>query len=400
MQIRQNLTKLDKYLFYFIVIDVFFAPYFPLLAIATSQFFVFGWFLLRGSKCCNPKEVKAYYFFLLFIVLSNMVSLFVIPPEQFDKIFIDNWKRGINIGTSVSYYFFFSYYFRNSNTKAWKWVFLLVVYMALWAMLYYADLGSFFHYKTIFNPRDSTMLSQGSRDISFRFNFIWTDPNNVGYAIVGLVTALIINRSTPNLLMVISIMLSVFVMLMTMSMGTLISGCIFIPVSLLFRLKNDKSLLNIISMIFFCMIAVYMVNYMSADIMESDSAKTSLARLEKKEETGDDRPKIWRTLLESKSVATHAIIGEGSNIFVEKQVYSPHSGHLMLIFSYGLIAYLLFMYIIFRKPHVQTISAYIPTLPFLFGFTSNIGIGEIKFVGVLAFVVASMRTRMPMKTKR
>lgn len=386
-----SLTKIDKFLFYFAVIDLFFAPYFPLIAIATCQFPIFIWFLLKGQKYCNYKEVRAYFFFLAFIVFSNLVSMFIIPQSLFGKLFIDNWKRGINIGVSVSFYFFFIYYLRHSSKNAWKWIFLLVVYMAMWAMIYYADIGSFFHYKAIFNPRDSTMLITDAPTVSFRYNFIWTDPNNVGYAIVGLTTTLIINKTTPNIFMVLSIILSLFVMLMTMSMGTLISGCIFMPIALLFRLKNARSAISIISMFMFLIIAIFMVQYMSEDIMDSESASTSLARLEKKEETGDDRPKIWKTLLESKNLPAHAILGEGSNIIVDDEVYSPHSGHLMLMFSYGIIAYILFMYIIFRKPRYQPLINYIPTLPFLFCFTSNIGIGEIKFVGVLAFVVAYMR---------
>ena len=137
----------------------------------------------------------------------------------------------------------------------------------------------------------------------------------------------------------------------------------------------------------------------SGAFLESKIGEVAVKRMESKSEQGDSRPKIWKELLESKNILFYSLIGEGNSLFVNGKIYSPHSGHFVFIFAYGLICYYLYMYLVFRKMKKQTWSDYLPILPFLVCFTVNIGIGELKFAVLMYMVIAYSRIRIYFQTK-
>jgi hypothetical protein len=186
-----KILKFEKYLFYFVVIDILFSPYMFFLATSYSQFLVLIWFLIKNKKEFVVKEYRFYCWILGFVLAGCFISLFTIPHDV-SYYFIDNIKRGLNLWMGISYYFFFYYIFKYIDIELRKWLIVVVVYVTLWGVLYYINMEDFFILKKIFNPHDATLSIKDA--IFFRFNFIWTDPNNVGYALVGIVSFLILDR--------------------------------------------------------------------------------------------------------------------------------------------------------------------------------------------------------------
>ena len=384
------ISKFEKYLFYFVIIDILFAPYMFFLATSFSQFFVLGWFFVKKKQNFIAKEVKFYYWILVFILIGCFISLFTIPNDT-GFYFIDNIKRGLNLWMGLSYYFFFYYIFKSTNIELRKWLIVIVIYITLWGILYYINIEYFFILKNIFSPFDSTMTVKDL--ILFRFNFIWTDPNNVGYALVGIISFLVIDKNVPNTVLMGILTVFMFCLLLIMSGGAIVSLVLVLPIAFLIRTTKTKNLFGIISLIILILATTYLITKYSGTILNSEVGETSMNRLESKATTEDGRKNIYLNLLASKNVLLYLFAGEGSNIFMKGKVYSPHSGHFMLIFSFGMICYLIYMYIVFRKTKKMPWADYLPIIPFLIGFTLNIGIGELKFAAILYTIVAFVRVR-------
>lgn len=396
----EKVRKFDLFFFYFVIIDILFFPYVSFIAITFSQLPIFLWFIFKDKSYFDKNEIKLYFIITSLIILSVLISIFFIPESLFDKYFIENLKVSTNIILGISYYFFFKYNFNQLGKSIDNIFILFLIYISLWGLLYFFNNPTFITLKKIFNPRDATLsLINIYENYFLRFNFIWTDPNNVGYALVGIVSFIILTVNSKNRYVFISIILLAFNLLIIMSAGSLIVAAIIIPISLLMRMQKIKSKKIVFISFLSTALAFSIIGYNLDKFYESDIGRISSSRLEEKTLQGDTRGEIWITLLNNKNILTHVIIGEGPTIFVDNLPYSPHNGHLMFIFSYGLICYLAYIVLFFKKYKMQTLYKYTYLLPFLICFTVNIGIGELKFAAIMYMIIAYSRTESKLKVK-
>jgi hypothetical protein len=395
MQIRTY--KSEKYLLLFTLLDILIGPYTFFLATTYSQFIIFFWFLYKDKRYFQKKEVSFYYGILAFILLSVIISLVVLPSHMLAKYAIENLKRGLAIGMAISYYFFFYYMFKTYKIDLEKWLLTFVLFVTLWGILYYFNIGIFLTLKVLFNPFDATLSNLVNENFLYRFNYIWTDPNNVGYALVGVVAFLILSKNTRNIVLIICVLCLLFNLLIIMSAGSFISAVLIIPLAIFIRIKNSGTVKNFIMILLSLFVIFYFINEYSSLLTNSEVGQESISRLDEKNETGDKRPDIWKELLQSKNIILYTFAGEGVSLFVNGKHYSPHSGHFVFIFGFGLICYYFYMYLIFRKSKKQLWTDLIYILPFFLCFTINIGIGELKFAAMLYMLVAYSRIKKNIK---
>jgi hypothetical protein len=375
-----------------VLIDILFAPYVFFFATTYSQFIVFFWFLTKRKSFFKTKEVQFYFAILFFILLSVVMSIFRLPSEYVFEFSIENFKRGINIGMAISYYFFFYYMFMTLNVKFEKWLYFFTLFVTIWGIIYYVNLSQFLQLKVLFNPRDATLSNLYRDGFFLRYNFIWTDPNNVGYTLVAVATLLISSNRVTNIQLIIITLSLIFCMLIIMSAGSIISALLFIPFAVIIRLKKSKSFLRILTIFLSVVLLVLLIQKYSDYFLNSEIGKVAFDRIENKNETGDTRPEIWKELIESKNLLFYFFVGEGTVIFVNNKPFSPHSGHFVFIFGFGVVAYCLYMFVIFRKTKSQSWLSYVYLLPLFICFTLNIGIGELKFAAIMYLLVAFSRT--------
>lgn len=393
MHQKLHISKWEKYLFYFTIIDLFFLPYVPIIATTFSQLFVFFWFVFKNKSCFNRKLVIYYYFISIFVIISNIFSFISIPKYYFDEYYVENFKIGISLIMSLTYYFFFDYFFRRTIINLTNWLLFFILYVVIWGLLYFFNMNLFISLKKIFNPYDAftsdLFLNSGQ---FIRYNFIWTDPNNIGYALVGLTSYFILNKRINNILILICIISLLFILLIIMSGGSILTSLIIIPISLFYRFKTvnlfSKVLLSIT-----LFVAFFLVSNVYINLANSEIAENSINRLENKTETEEPRFKIWERLFEDKNIIFHSFVGEGSNIFVKNRPFSPHNGHLMFIFGYGCICWIFYLKLIFWKTKSQLFLDYIFIIPFLICFTINIGIGELKYSALMYLMVVLSRIK-------
>lgn len=389
-----TIPKFEKYLLIFTLVDILFAPYVFFLATTYSQFFVFLWFILKDKRVFRKTELKFYYYIMFFIALSVIISIFTIPNHFLGEYVFDNFKRGLNIVLGISYYFFFSYYFKTRDVKLEKWMFALLVYVTLWGVLYYINMGLFITIKRLFNPYDSvTNVFVLNTDFFNRYNFIWTDPNNIGYTIVGVVAFLIINKKTNSIFLIISLLALLFILFLTMSGGSVLTAFLIIPMSIMVRFRNSLNIWSRLILILSVVAAIYLTSKFSSQLTGSEIGETAILRLEDKTETEEPRLRIWNKLFEAKNILFYTFAGEGSNLFVNGKPFAPHNGHFMFIFGFGFICYYMYMYLLFRKSKTQRWIDLLYIFPFLLCFTLNVGIGELKFASIMYMLVAYSRTQ-------
>lgn len=388
-------SKYENFLLLFVLVDIFFAPYVFFIATTFSQLFVFIWFIKKNKSVFHQNELSFYYLIGVFVVVSVFVSLFTIPTLFAEEYLVENIKRGLAFYMAISYYFFFSYMVKRKKFAFEKWIYALVIYISLWGLLYFINMNTFLAIKPFFNRADpftnGAMVSDP--DYFNRFNFIWSDPNNIGYTIVGLAAFLIVHRRTSNVIVVTAVLATLFVVFITMSGGSIISAAVVLPLALFMRFKTSASIKSfLVILISIITISGITISY-SDQILGSEIGETTVARLEDKTETEEPRLEIWNRLFENKNVLYYLPAGEGIMIFLKGRPFSPHNGHFMLIFGFGVLCYLLYMYLFYRKSRAQQWSDFLFIFPFLLCFTLNIGIGELKYAAIFYILVAYSRNR-------
>lgn len=385
------ILRIELYLFYFSVLDILFLPYVFWIATTYSQIFVVFWFFSKKRVVFRKNEYKLFWVLIYIVLLSTAISFFTVPSKYYySEGLIENIKRGIQLIFSITYYFFFYYIFSTYKINIKKILFLFVLFIAIWGVIYYNNFELFVLLKSFFNSKDS-FLGMIDGSYIYRFSFIWSDPNNIGYSIVGVVIFLLCNCNLEFFKGWIIIFILFFILMLTMSSGSWLSLALFFPISFFLwivgyykRMSNISRLILLITLSFIIALLIYEF----IQFQKSEIGMMAMERIENN--SGDSRFIHWKNTLEDKIIPLYILFGEGYQTFVNGIPYSPHSGHLLLYFGYGFIGYLIFMYITFRKRKNIPVRNYLFVLPFLFCFTVNIGIGELKFTALLYMLIAKM----------
>ncbi len=371
----------EKYLLYFSLLDILFLPYFPLISITYGQVIIFFWFLSKPKKYFDKSEYRAWFIFVFFSFLGTLLSVFTTPTLFFSETIVENIKRFIQYSSNLSYYFFFVYMFSFSNIKInmKKILIYFLLFSTAFALVYILDFDLFIRWKSILNPKDSFIILNKELDEVIRYNFLWSDPNNVGAVLVAVVVYLYCNIKTNLLEKLISLILLVINLVAIMSSAAWL--CLAISFFFIFTLKIEKegvsSFIKPILFIGICVLIVILISPDFSVITGDDVVKSSIDRFESN--SSDSRFVIWERFMTEKPIIYYFLTGVGDVVFFNGRVASPHNGHLYLIYAFGLGGYLSFLYF-FRKRKFQSFLSYIYMFPIFVCFSINLGIKEQKFL--------------------
>jgi hypothetical protein len=395
MQISLTKSKFEIYLFYFSIIDLFFLPYVPFVATTFSQILMVWWFLATKNKKYNLNEFKAYGIFVFFVFIGIIASLIYLQIYNgFEDYIINNIKSAIQIILMLLYYFFFYHISLKYKIRIKNFLLIFLFYVFLWGILYYLNFYLFLDLKTIFNAYDNYLVYFQERENFYRFSFIWTDPNNITYIAVGVMIYLMTNLKIKFHYVILSFLIVCTINILAMSSGGWLSLLLFGLPALGFRFKKElsrrfMSRLTILVSFFGVMLfySTSIIDYLSLD----DIYLISIERNEMN--SGNSRFEKWNMLLEDKMdvLPIYFFFGTGMELFLDNKPFGSHNGHFTLIFAYGLMGYLAFMYIVFRKIKTIPWIKYLYILPLLLGFTINIMFTELKLMGIIFLIIAQSR---------
>lgn len=394
MKIKIN--RLEYFLLKFTIIDICFLPYFNLISTGYSMPLIFLWFVLRGNRLINKREKQMYYIFFFIMMVSTAISFVLLPNNLVLLEGTGNIKKMIQYSSYFWYYFFFKHCFNKETIRLKKYLFFFMIFAFLLALVYNYSPVLFATIKFYWNTKDSFLKIFEDGTGEFRYNFIWTDPNNPAYAFVSVYFFLFYNEQINLTEKIVMFFILIYLLISAMSTGAFLSLliCIFIGVmDKLLRINKIKisSRMNVkklITIVISLAILFYLI-FLVGEYLKSDVATTSFKRINNNSDSGTHRTEIWKELVTNSNMLEYIFFGKGAATLVDGAIKNPHNGHLYILFGYGAIAYAIFMYTFFRKPEYIKIRNFLFVLPVFIGFTINTIIGEQKFINLYLILFTS-----------
>lgn len=381
-----NIKNLDTIMFLIVSIDILFLPYIRFLSVSISMIILPVWLVFNLKKIRIERETRLILVFFLFSLLSFLISIIKYPEWLIKNNLI---TLGIILFGFV-YYLFFKYYFENYQVKLSKYLYSYIIFVFTLAFIYIIDASTYFKIRSFWTLSGNVIELESSLLIH-RFTSTFSDPNNAATAILGIFVFLMFNNKLGIISRIVLATLTFVIIISTMSStGIIMLLILFILIAISFLLSLLRSRgriqrsglysLSISMMLLPFIILVFLI------FMDSEVAKVSFERFSMN--SPDSRISIWERLLSKENIFNYLLIGMGGTILIDEIPFRPHNGHLHLIYNYGFVSYIIFLYVFFRPRMELAFRRYLFLLPFIIGFTMNVGIYEPRFTNILAMLVA------------
>lgn len=387
--------NVNRALFWLVLIDILFFPYFNVVVIPYSYFVILGWVVKNRRYISRTKELKPFLVCMALMLVSTLIGIVV--NAQYG-VLADNLKRLIQYYFVFGYYFFFKYYFEKYEFDLKRTLFCFVCFVAAFAVLFNANTVLFGEITTFWNPGNAynlQMIEDSTFIGVFRYNFIWTDPNNIAYAITGIVIFIFMFTETGLAEKVLLIFINIFVLISCMSSGGWINFALtYLAYFIYVIMKSEKLFseivkVNLRAMFFFiavCVLVICFRNYIM-EFLQSDVATFSFERFETNEQS---RTAIWGKILQGDNIFKYIFLGKGSEIYINGKGVATHSGHLYWVYAYGFVSYFIMMKYFFSIGFKQ-FYRYIPLVSFFLCFTVNTMVGEQKLFIILILIICYLQ---------
>lgn len=291
------------------------------------------------------------------------------------------------------YYFMFSLYLTKYSFKGKYFIIAFLIFVTIFAVLFNVDKSLYYNIRLLWNRRSGVGMDESI--IAYRYSFIWMDANNIGYMMNSLVLYLWCNEKSNVLIKISTLLALIYILISCMSSGGFIaffiSVLLYIITTIIMKrvkLKEKKIHLTPVKIIL-SLIAIVILSIGISKIpqyLETSVVRESFDRVDSN--SGDHRVTIWRNIIKKVNFFEYLFLGKGGVTLMDGEVMAPHNGHFYWILAYGLISYIIFMYLIFRKRKVTKIREYIFMIPILFGFTINVLLGETKMMCIIMLFMA------------
>lgn len=380
-----NFRSREVLFFYICIIDVLFFPYIRILSSSISMLVLPIWYVFNFNKLKKNKEFSVFILISIFMLVSLALSLIIYPGWV--------WKSNLsNFGIlffALLYYFFFKYMIEKYTVKIKKILIIYVGFVLILAIVYLVNPSLYFQMRSFWTMGGNVIAVESSLLIH-RFTSTFSDPNNAATALVGVLAYLLFNEKIGKAKSILLVLGTGIIVLATMSSTGFIVYGLTLTLLLLILILSTRKIREIkFSTLFssiFILLLVPFIYLLINLFFNTEVAQLALSRFS--ENSTESRINIWLRLLENQNIFKYIVVGMGGTIFVEGSTFRPHNGHLYLIYNYGMIVYFGFLYIFFRRRRTP-INYYFFIIPFLIGFTMNVGISEPRFANLLALLVAA-----------
>lgn len=337
--------SIAKWIGYFSLLDLLILPYYQGIIIPISLPLIFMSFLFFDIKIFNDRYIKLFgvLFFVGFLSL-----LFSLTLQGYPAYFADNLKRLIQLLSSFIYFFYFRWLASRVTLKITPIVIVFTIWFVSLAVFFYFDpltLGAFI--RKIYGR---IVLTEEDLEMHFRFAYIFADPNTAAYFFLIATSPFIIKAKSLKWKYIAVLLLSI-VLLLAQSRGAILALIIVMILSIIKPATFFKNLLDVKKIVLLFMIGViFYLLYIYVQSLAKDNIiiKYAFERIFENEDTktGGSRFQIWG------NVISHFIplpFGRGYNLLVNGDPHSPHSDALRLIYSYGIISFIVMIVFLFRK---------------------------------------------------
>lgn len=391
-QLNRNDDMFDKFVFHACLIDSFFLPYVWFISIPYTIPLLYLWLIKRFERIAGRKEFKLFLVMLVLMAFSTLLGLLT-APQYLER----NMVYLFQFTSMFLYYFLFVDYIERFPLNAKKYLIIFILFVIVLAVLFNVDKSLYHNVKLIWNRRSGISINERLYEdyVGYRYSFVWMDPNNIAYMMNAVILFLWCNEKVGFFLKAFSLLSLVFVLISSMSNGGFIT---FGVIALLYlfaqiysirkKKESERYHIRVIDLFLFVITVIIIVLIIPKipEYLKTGIALESLERI--RNNTGESRFVIWRYIIKQVDFMRYVILGRGGVTIVNGESMAPHNGHLYWLLGYGLIAYLIFMYLVFWKRRITPLKRYLWIIPIFIGFTINVMLGEIKMMGIVFLLIA------------
>lgn len=381
---------LNNICFWLITVDILFLPYLSFMAVSASVLIVALWILSSYSKIVHDCEGSFFIIMLFIMLFGTIICLLYTGPVRFETTFGTAVKRFFQYGLCFGTYFFYKDYFSKHDVNIKKIILFTIIYMAIFALLYQLFPREYATLKIAINPADNHTRRYLANSVNYRFNYLWTDPNNISYLVAGIAAWFLLQNDTSNIQKLFVLVISTYIAFCTVSNGGLIILLLMCFIVFFRAFVNAfKNGIEERTFFFICgVIIAFFIVIQTTNILDSINLKYFSVFKERlghysSSSTGGRLEDLLYSFQFLNPIML--IMGTGNEGFVTE------IGHIYWIGMYGIPAYGIFMWLMFRKTPNQKWSQYIWIIPFFVGFTMNIAIGEYKWMAIYLMLLAYSR---------
>lgn len=385
--------RLNDIFFWVITIDIFFLPYLSFVAISVSVLIVALWMLINIRRISETKEHSLFVIMAIFMLLGTIMNLFYSGTMRYGSTsFVSAIKRFFQYIFCFETYFFYKDYFLEHHVKISRIIFIAILYMTIFAIMFKLFPYEYATLKLSINPADNHTRRYLANEIHYRFNYLWTDPNNISYLVAGLMTWMLSRKDISLIKKMIVVIASIFTAFCTVSNSGIITLLLMGLFILLHSFYNStrngidsKTVIECIAIIVLLFVTFEMTDL--KNIIENNYISLFVDRINDYSSAGSISGGRLEDVISSLGYLSPIMlfIGTGNEGFVSE------IGHIYWIGMYGFPAYVIFMWIMFRKEKKLSIMQYIWVIPFFMAFTMNIAIGEYKWLAIYLMLLAYSR---------
>lgn len=392
-------VRLDEHLlFKFVLIDLFLLPYFNVIVIPFSYFAIIWWRLNHRHCVKSNREYGSIVICILLMIVSTCIGGVINSSYGVNG---DNIKRLVQYILTFEYFFFFQTYLKNNRPKIKNILMIFVLLVVALAVIFQISPSMFVDITSVWNKGNAYNSNQLLESVEFgytvRYNFFWTDPNNIAYALTGIILFMLMYCETTLAERIVLLFANIFVLFSCMSSGGWISFAISWGIYLVYAVATGRLFDKRLTYrgLFGCLLVAFAIflfvkSGALANFANSDLVENALERLNNNENT---RTEIWKRILDGQNIFTNLFFGQGSTIYISGIQRATHSGHLYWIYAYGIVSYCIFMKEFFWLG-LSRISRYIPVISFFLCFTMNTMIGEQKLFLIFVLIVCYLKAEV------
>ena len=377
----EAIHPLFRYVAYFCLVDLLIFPYFPLLIMPYSLPVVLLALVVLGKIKVGEFRFYSVIIASLFMTLSVMSGLILGKLPDF---LLEDLKRVFQFLATFSYSFYFYTVAKYLNTKVIKRTMIVAVtYITLIAIGFLIDPS----FLVALRQRVYTATAYRIEGVlmHLRFTYIFPDPNTAGYFFLMLVFFTLIYFKNTFVQSALLLASGVLVTILTQSVGaasSLAGAAIFIFFKTLIRRDKSFVVKALASAIGLCLLFIF-VYFTFPDFALAVSKSFDMAAGRAAAKPAANRLEIWRY---AASNMTPFLWGRGYTLFrTAGSYFRPHSDHVRMIYSYGVIVYVIFIPFFFRKIFR---SGYLFLFPAFMAFSINSLIDEQKLFGLFLVLLA------------
>ena len=367
---------------YFALLDILILPYFPRLIMPYSLPVVTV-ALLFGTRFRRDLELTLFTLLATCVVASAALSVMY----RIDGAVMENAKRALQLLSAFVYFFYFRWLVRESPLRVTPVLVVFVAYFFGLLILWTSHPMETADWLAVAYPEGDKGTE--SLLLFFRFPYIFSDANTAAYFYLiaaGFLARIVPRLSTTGLVAL--LFGAVVVVISTQSRGAMVALALVVVVGLWLRRRAILRHPVWVAITVGVLIAGILVawSWLSARTGDGTQVGTLLTLVKARfsGEQGDWQQgrstKYWWAI----TANVPFLIGRGYVLMRDGAIFSPHSDHLRLILSYGIIAWAATLYLLFRK----FLRVFAFAIPALVAFSINSLIDEQKVFALYLIAVA------------